>query len=124
MSAKLKQAPIDGEPHNSFGFLSAAGVVNSHDDFTKRQVSFPAIGFHGIIVNGKPRGRYGVFTPYARLDESCPDTAGRLWATNIEHWLTATENIQHSRPKSAIARAGIQHPSDRRKNTWRFGVEC
>jgi hypothetical protein len=37
MSSKLNQARINGEPHNSFGFLSAAGVVNACDEFTKRQ---------------------------------------------------------------------------------------
>jgi len=48
LSSKLNQACIDGEPHNPFGFLSAAGVVNGHDELTKRQVSLPAIGFHGL----------------------------------------------------------------------------
>jgi hypothetical protein len=46
-SAKLNQVRLDGEPHNSFGFLSAASVVNGHDELTQRQDFLPAIGFHG-----------------------------------------------------------------------------
>ena len=29
----LNQVRIDGEPHNPFGFSSAAGVVNARDEF-------------------------------------------------------------------------------------------
>jgi hypothetical protein len=70
MSLKLNLARIDGEPHNSFTFLSAAGVVNSHDELTKRQASFPAIGFHGPKYKpGNHAGDMGCL-PHAGFDKN------------------------------------------------------
>jgi hypothetical protein len=48
LAARRNRARIDSEPHNSFGFLSAVGVVNGHDELTKRQAPLPAICFHGL----------------------------------------------------------------------------
>jgi hypothetical protein len=53
---------IDSEPHNPLGFLSAIGVVNAHDELTKRQVSLPVIGFHDLKCNRVPaRMLWGVY---------------------------------------------------------------
>jgi hypothetical protein len=74
LSSKLNQACIDGEPHNPFGFLSAAGVVNGHDELTKRQVSLPAIGFHGLKCKpGNPAGAMGCLP---HMGHSQPQTTG------------------------------------------------
>jgi len=85
MSLKLNLVRIDGEPHNPPGFLSAAGVVNGHDELTKRQATLPAIGFHGPKY--KPGNRAGAMgcSPHMRFCGFSPGTAGRLWAANIEN---------------------------------------
>jgi hypothetical protein len=50
LSAKLNPVRLDGEPHNPFGLLSAAGVVNARDKLTKRQYLLLMVGFHGIRI--------------------------------------------------------------------------
>jgi hypothetical protein len=47
VSSKLNQVSLDREPHNPSGFAFAPSVIDTHDELTKRQVSLPAIGFHG-----------------------------------------------------------------------------
>jgi len=64
LSAKLNQVRLDGEPHNPSGLVFAVGVVNTHDELTKRQRLLLVIDLHGIRIGRKPHGRYGVFHSY------------------------------------------------------------
>ena len=77
LSSKLNQACIDGEPHNPFGFLSAAGVVNGHDELTKRQVFLPAIGFHGLKCKSGNRADAMGCLPHMRFLWIQPGTSVR-----------------------------------------------
>jgi hypothetical protein len=84
-SSKLNQVRINGEPHNPFGLVFAAGVVNARDELTKRQCLLLLIGFHDPrLGQATVRVLWGVY-PIQDCRESSPDTAGRLWAANIEH---------------------------------------
>jgi hypothetical protein len=61
VSSKLNQMRIDGGPHNSFGFLSAAGVVNGRDQITKRQWLLLVIEHHGMRIGRETaRALWGV----------------------------------------------------------------
>jgi len=64
VASKLNQARLDGEPHNPSGLVFAVGVVNTHDELTKRQRLLLVIDLHGIRIGRKPHGRYGVFHSY------------------------------------------------------------
>jgi hypothetical protein len=113
VSSKLNQVYIDGELHNPFGVLSAAGVVNGHDELTKRQVFLPAIGFHDTRLG--PIAARALWGVYPMPDLMHPaNTAGwpGLPTSNIDDG-----NQKHSTPN-------VQHPMDRHRKTWGFGVEC
>src|SRR5580692_9029166 len=51
MVAKLDQVRLEGEPHNPSGLAFAADVINALYEFTKSQLSFPAMGFHSLKYN-------------------------------------------------------------------------
>lgn len=61
LSAKLNPVRLDGEPHNPFGLLSAAGVVHPRDELTKRQGLPLLIGFHDTrLGQATARALWGV----------------------------------------------------------------
>ena len=63
VSSKLNPARIDGEPHNPFGFLSAAGVVNARHEFAKRQCLLLVIDHQDMNIGRETAGGYRVFSP-------------------------------------------------------------
>jgi hypothetical protein len=72
VSSKLNQVRIDGEPHNPFGFLSAAGGVNGRDQITKRQWLLLVIDLHGMKIGRETaRALWGVY-PIARVTTPMP----------------------------------------------------
>ncbi|HEY5232918.1 MAG TPA: hypothetical protein VIK35_05240 [Verrucomicrobiae bacterium] len=63
LSAKLNQARLDGEPHKPSGCAFTAAGVNMRDEFAERQVSLPAITFHGLKYKAENRATdMGYFT--------------------------------------------------------------
>lgn len=68
---------IDGEPHNPFGLLSAAGAVNARDELAQRQKFLPVIGFHRRKYRPGARAPAIRCFPHARLDESGARTTAR-----------------------------------------------
>ena len=77
LPSKLNQVCIDGEPYNSSGPSFTPGVVNGHDEFTKRQVSLPAIGFHGLKCNrASSRAIWGVYPICVFLDSTPAHVSG------------------------------------------------
>jgi hypothetical protein len=51
--SKRNQMRLESEPHNSSRLAFAAHVVNALNKLAKRQIFFPAMGFHAS--NTKPR---------------------------------------------------------------------
>src|SRR5208283_2807505 len=85
-SSKLNQVCVHGEPYNSSGPLFAPSVVRGHDELTKRQGSFPAIGLHGLKCKPErragdmgcsPHGRFSWIRPRPSVSglEECPKNA-------------------------------------------------
>jgi hypothetical protein len=64
---KLNQPGFDGELHNATGFAFAPDIVDMADEFTERQASFPAIGFHGLKHSLADRARAMGCSPHAGL---------------------------------------------------------
>jgi hypothetical protein len=48
LSVKLNPMRLDGEPHNPSGLRFAPDIVNTRDEFTKRQGPLPAILLHAL----------------------------------------------------------------------------
>lgn len=61
-AAKVNQARVDSQPHESLGFPSSAGLISAGDEPAEGQLSLPGIGSHSGILAGRGRPQYGVFT--------------------------------------------------------------
>jgi hypothetical protein len=76
MMAKLDQVRLESEPHNPSSLAFAADVVNALYEFTKSQLSFPAMGFHGPKYNPGDSGAAMGSSPHLRFIQ-CLDVIGR-----------------------------------------------
>ena len=84
---KLDPVRLEGESHDSFGLVSAAGVVNARDELAERQCFFPLRCLHAVIIGrATARALLGVYPiPEVRGKAGFPDTRrGRGLELNSE----------------------------------------
>jgi hypothetical protein len=98
LDAELNQARLDGEPHNSFGLFSAAGVVNARNEFPKRQGFLPAIGFHGLVSFRNPE--------YGRRFGTKPGVSGKGMPTIPLKFCPAKARQPEQPEPSPVRRSG------------------
>ena len=90
--AKLDEVRLEGEPHNPSSLAFAAHVVNTLHEFTKSQLSFPAMGFHSLNYNPGESGTAMGSSPHLNYRANAGKTSQGFACVCLFSWRTVCLN--------------------------------